>query len=323
MSEPLPLQRENLAFQRYLVTERQLSPRTAAAYQRDIDKLRHYCAEQGIERVADIRPFHLHQSLATLHRRGLGGKSLQRWLSGLRSFFEFCLRRGWLKANPAAGIRAPKSARTLPKTLDVDQAGQFVSLPGKRAIDCRDRAVVELMYSSGLRLAELVSLDIADIDLADASLRVLGKGNKTRQLPVGKMACRALRDWLRARAELAGAGEPALFVSRRGGRLQPRSVQQRLQQISQRQAMEQPVHPHMLRHSFASHMLESSGDLRAVQELLGHANISTTQVYTHLDFQHLARVYDAAHPRARRTGNAEGGVTDNLEPPENRPEAPQ
>ena len=304
MTSALPLEDEYRAFQRYLLTERQLSPRTAAAYGRDIDKFRHYCAAQQVTQLDQLRPFHLRQCLAALHRDGLGGKSLQRWLSGLRRFFDFCLCQGWLEANPAAGIRAPKSAKTLPKTLDVDQVNQFVSLPDGGVIDCRDRALVELMYSSGLRLAELVALDIDAIDLADASLRALGKGNKTRQLPIGTMARQALRQWLEVRPTLAAAGEPALFVSRRGGRLRPRSVQQRLRQISLSQGMDMPVHPHMLRHSFASHLLESSGDLRAVQELLGHANIATTQVYTHLDFQHLARVYDAAHPRAQRRGDS-------------------
>lgn len=294
----LPLQAESRAFRRYLLSERRLSARTAEAYLRDIDKFRHFCAAQGVDDIARIQPFHLRQNLTALHRAGLGGKSLRRWLSSLRSFFDYCLRHGRLGMNPAAGLQAPKSPTKLPATLDVDQVNQFVSVPDGGPIDCRDRAIVELIYSCGLRLAELVGLDLNAIDLRAASLRALGKGNKTRQLPIGRMALQALQDWLKIRPQLAADGETALFVSRRGSRLKARSVQQRLQQLSRRQGMDLPVHPHMLRHSFASHMLESSGDLRAVQELLGHANIATTQIYTHLDFQHLAKVYDRAHPRA-------------------------
>jgi integrase/recombinase XerC len=243
-----------------------------------------------------------------LHREGLGGKSLQRWLSSLRSFFQFCIRRGWLKNNIADGITAPKSPKPLPKTLDADQAAQFVQVEGDDFINKRDRALVELIYSSGLRLAEAVSLDINDIDWGDAMLTVTGKGRKTRTLPVGSHALTALKDWLEARTLYTQNDEPALFTTQRGQRISHRAVQMRLQQLSIKQGMDNPVHPHMLRHSFASHMLESSGDLRLVQELLGHANISTTQVYTHLDFQHLAKVYDSAHPRAGRKTDDEDGV---------------
>ena len=243
---------------------------------------------------------HIRMAVAQLHREGLGGKSLQRWLSSLRSFFQFCIRRGWLKNNIADGITAPKSPKALPKTLDADQAAQFVQVEGDDFINKRDRALVELIYSSGLRLAEAVSLNINDIDWSDAMLTVTGKGRKTRTLPVGSHALTALKNWLEARTLYTQNDEQALFTTQRGQRISHRAVQMRLQQLSIQQGMDNPVHPHMLRHSFASHMLESSGDLRLVQELLGHANISTTQVYTHLDFQHLAKVYDKAHPRAGR-----------------------
>jgi integrase/recombinase XerC len=238
--------------------------------------------------------------VAHFHRQGLGGKSLSRWLSALRSFFEFSLRNGWIKNNPADAIQAPKSPKKLPKTLDVDQAAQFVSVVGDSALAARDRALLELIYSSGLRLAEAVGLNILDVDLQDALVSVTGKGNKTRILPIGSQAITALKAWLPQRTLLLKPDELALFITQRGTRITHRAVQLRMQQLSLKQGMDTPVHPHMLRHSFASHMLESSSDLRAVQELLGHANISTTQVYTHLDFQHLAKVYDSAHPRAQK-----------------------
>ena len=243
---------------------------------------------------------HIRMAVAQLHREGLGGKSLQRWLSSLRSFFQFCIRRGWLKNNIADGITAPKSPKALPKVLDADQAAQFVQVEGDDFINKRDRALVELIYSSGLRLAEAVSLNVVDIDWSDAMLTVTGKGRKTRVLPIGSHAISALKNWLEARTLYTQNDEQALFTTQRGQRISHRAVQMRMQQLSIKQGMDNPVHPHMLRHSFASHMLESSGDLRLVQELLGHANISTTQVYTHLDFQHLAKVYDQAHPRAGR-----------------------
>jgi integrase/recombinase XerC len=210
------------------------------------------------------------------------------------------LREGRVQANPAEGVRAPKVNRRLPHTLDADQLAHLMELPGDTPLDRRDRAIMELFYSSGLRLSELVALDVTDMRSSDGLLQVTGKGNKARRLPVGRFAQAAIEDWLSERAHLARADEAALFVSQRGTRLSPRSVEARLRQRAIEQGMPRHVHPHMLRHSFASHVLESSGDLRAVQELLGHADISTTQVYTHLDFQHLAQVYDQAHPRARR-----------------------
>ena len=299
-AEDLPLAEATLAFGQYLRAERQVSPRTGDGYLRDLDKFRRFCYAQQLTQFDQINAHAIRACLAHLHRQGLGGKSLQRWLSSLRAFFRYCLRQHWITANPADGIDAPKAARPLPKTLDVDQASQFVEVANDQPLALRDRALLELIYSSGLRLAEVAGLDLADLDLAEGLITVTGKGNKTRTLPVGKSAKAALTDWLKQRQQQVDADQVALFTSRRGTRLSHRTIQQRFQQLSLRQGMNQPVHPHMLRHSFASHMLESSGDLRAVQELLGHANISTTQVYTHLDFQHLAKVYDSAHPRAQR-----------------------
>lgn len=238
--------------------------------------------------------------VAGLHRQGIGGKTLQRKLSSLRSFYQFLIRNHQLKNNPAVDIRAPKSARTLPDTLDVDSLSQLLDIPPDSILAIRDKAIMELFYSSGLRLSELTNLDLDSIDLTENSLRALGKGNKTRVLPIGRKASDAIRMWLGKRDILAKIDEQALFVSNRGKRISQRSIQQRLNFWRKKQGLEQHLHPHKLRHSFASHILESSGDLRAVQELLGHADIGTTQIYTHLDFQHLAKVYDKAHPRARK-----------------------
>lgn len=297
---PMPFAEQLAAFYLYIRSERQLSIHTQTSYARDLEKFQIFCAAKSIKELHMLGVNHIRMAVAQLHREGLGGKSLQRWLSSLRSFFQFCIRRGWLKNNIADGITAPKSPKALPKVLDADQAAQFVQVEGDDFINKRDRALVELIYSSGLRLAETVSLNINDIDWGDAMLTVTGKGRKTRTLPVGSHAITALKDWLEARKLYTQNDEPALFTTQRGQRISHRAVQMRMQQLSIKQGMDNPVHPHMLRHSFASHMLESSGDLRLVQELLGHANISTTQVYTHLDFQHLAKVYDQAHPRAGR-----------------------
>ncbi|MBU2885518.1 tyrosine recombinase XerC [Gilvimarinus agarilyticus] len=296
----LPFQQELNAFYTYLQTERQLSDRTLEAYRRDLIKLQHFAAERSITSVNQLTTHDIRLNLTELHRHGLSAKSLQRWLSGLRSFFRFGIGRGWLSNNPADGLQTPKVSRKLPKTLDVDQATQFVEINGTDFISLRDRALVELFYSSGLRLSELVGINLTDIDRIDGSVRVTGKGNKERSLPVGSKALTALAAYLPVRAQHTDEAETALFISSRGKRISQRNVQQRLHQISLKQGMTQPVHPHMLRHTFASHMLESSSDLRLVQELLGHANISTTQIYTHLDFQHLAKVYDNAHPRAQK-----------------------
>ena len=277
-------------------SERHLSPPTQSNYRRDLERLiKHSDRDLPVDRIDGLA---IRSLLADQHRAGRSGKSLQRWLSALRTFFQFCLANGWIQVNPAQGIKAPKSPRKLPNSLDVDAVSQLMSFSGDSWLDARDRAIIELLYSSGLRLAELTSLDLNSLDLHDASVEVTGKGNKTRILPIGSHAINALRNWLEVRRDHALDGETALFVSRRGTRLGNRAVQQRLALLGIRQGSSQRLHPHMLRHSFASHLLESSGDLRAVQELLGHANLSTTQVYTHLDFQHLASVYDKSHPRA-------------------------
>jgi integrase/recombinase XerC len=305
-SEILPFSAALDEFYGYMRNEKQLSSHTQTNYARDLEKFQIICLEKNISELNELTPAHIRMAVAQLHREGLGGKSLQRWLSSLRSFFQFCIRRQWMTNNVADGIAAPKSPKTLPKTLDVDQAIQFVEIEGDNFIQQRDRALVELIYSSGLRLAEVVALNLKDIDWADGMLRVVaGKGDKSRILPIGSEAINALKKWLVAREPFVTPSEQALFITQRGTRIGHRAVQTRLQQISLQQGMDTPVHPHMLRHSFASHMLESSGDLRLVQELLGHSNISTTQIYTHLDFQHLAKVYDKAHPRANRKPDEE------------------
>ena len=299
--ENLPFSAALDNFFTYMRSEKQLSLHTQNNYARDLEKFQRFCMEKNIADLGKLTPGHIRTAVAQLHRDGLGGKSLQRWLSSLRSFFQFCILRQWMVNNVADGIAAPKTPKKLPKTLDVDQAIQFVEIEGDDFIQQRDRALVELIYSSGLRLAEVVALNLNDIDWGDAMLRVrAGKGDKARILPIGSEAMAALKNWLPARKVFASENEPALFITQRGSRIGHRAVQIRLQQISLQRGMDTPVHPHMLRHSFASHMLESSGDLRLVQEMLGHANISTTQIYTHLDFQHLAKVYDKAHPRAGR-----------------------
>lgn len=280
--------------------ERQLSRHTQQAYQRDLAQFSGFLAQQHIEQIKRIDEQHVRGFIAWRHRQGIQSKSLQRQLSAIRSFFNFLLTEGESKYNPALAVQAPRSSRKLPTTLDVDQTGHLLDIKGDAPLTLRDKAMLELFYSSGLRLSELVRLDLADIDLNDAMVQVTGKGNKTRRVPVGRKAVQAIRHWLPARRGLATKDNPAVFISQRGARLSPRTIQQRLRDWAIKQGIGVHVHPHMLRHSFASHMLESSGDLRAVQELLGHADISTTQIYTHLDFQHLAKVYDAAHPRAKK-----------------------
>lgn len=294
------------AIDRYLsnlTQTRRLSAHTRAAYAHDLAALVDFCTRQGLDDWPALNSHHVRAYAAACHRRGLSGRSIQRQLSALRGFFEFLLREGLLTHNPARDIRAPKAARRLPPVLDVDQMDRLLKQPEQTdPIATRDRALLELMYSSGLRLAELTALDLHALDLEAGLVRVTGKGRRTRVVPVGRQARAALRQWLAQRQALLDPSQEqaALFISRRGSRLSTRSVQQRLQRWARQQGLDGNVHPHMLRHAFASHLLESSGDLRAVQELLGHADISTTQVYTHLDFQHLAEVYDRAHPRAKR-----------------------
>lgn len=279
--------------------EQRASPHTLSNYARDLAYLRQFAADAGLAHAAQIDAAHIRTWLGLLHQRPLGPRSLQRWLSAVRSFFGYACKHHWITASPVTGVTAPKIARSLPRTLDTDAAARYVAITGDSWLDCRDRAMVELFYSSGLRLAELAALNLSSITLREGEVRVVGKGSKERQLPIGRHAISALHEWLERRTEIALVDPEALFVSQRGRRIAHRTVQERLRKLGLRQGMDQPVHPHMLRHSFASHLLESSGDLRAVQELLGHSSISTTQIYTHLDFQHLAQVYDKAHPRAR------------------------
>lgn len=284
----------------HLRTERRLSPHTSSNYRRDLDSLVAFCDRQGVADWPALDNFHVRTFAAHEHRDGLAPRSIQRRLSAVRSFCGFLIREGVLRANPATETRAPKAAKRLPTTLDTDQMGRLLQLPADDALGRRDRAIMELLYSSGLRLAELVGLDVNDVDLRDRTVRVFGKGAKTRIVPVGRFAITALEGWLRDRAGLAKPAETAMFVGQNGRRLGARAVQLRVARASRTQGLNQRVHPHLFRHSFATHLLESSRDLRGVQELLGHADIATTQVYTHLDFQHLARIYDQAHPRAKR-----------------------
>ncbi|MFO8154835.1 MAG: tyrosine recombinase XerC [Pseudomonadota bacterium] len=292
------------AFLGHLELERRLSPATVTAYRRDLDRLLEFADEQGLKRWDELDSHRVRAYVARRHRAGLGGRSLARELSAIRTFFGYLQREGRATRNPATGIQAPRAGQRLPRSLDVDAMqrlldGDVASEDPDDPLVIRDHALFELMYSSGLRLAETVGLTVNQVDRRQGRVRVIGKGAKARDLPVGRPALAALENWLRVRPELASADETALFVARHGGALTARSVQQRLRQRATRLGLPR-VHPHMLRHAFASHLLESSGDLRAIQDLLGHADIATTQVYTHLDFQHLAEVYDRAHPRARR-----------------------
>lgn len=287
------------AFLEHLAFEKRCSAHTVANYRRDLAALVDYCERAGHDRWRDLTTHDIRAFAAACHRRGLSPRSIQRRLSAVRSFFRYLIREKVLKRNPAADVSAPKAGKRLPGTLDADQMARLLELPGDEPLTIRDRAMLELLYSSGLRLAELVALDLHDVDASDATVTVTGKGARTRIVPVGRRALEALAEWRRTRVRMAGQEEHALFVSRRGTRLAPRSVQERIVHWAKRQGMDRSVYPHLFRHSFASHLLESSGDLRAVQELLGHADVSTTQIYTHLDFQHLAQIYDRTHPRAR------------------------
>jgi integrase/recombinase XerC len=314
-----------IGYEHYLVSERRLSTLTCAAYLHDVTALIDYLQTTSREQWDDVTPADVRQFCALSFRRGRGGRSIARTLSALRSFFRYLRRESFIATDPTTGVRAPRSAKRIPAALSVDQVAALLSAshpsreehpacaseaPGVadrddsrgNPLEARDRAIYELMYSSGLRLAETVGLNLLDLDLSHGLVRVTGKGGRTRILPVGRIARQALDAWLEIRGRTAVLGEPAVFVSKRGTRLGARSVQKRLERLAASSGEGVHVHPHMLRHSFASHVLESSGDLRAVQELLGHANLSTTQIYTHVDFQHLAHVYDKAHPRARRRG---------------------
>lgn len=285
------------AYLNHLAAERRLSPHTLAAYRRDLDKLVRHAGTTPLEAL-DANA--LRGAIVKLRAGNLSPKSVARHLSSWRGFYAFACRRLGFPANPCVGLRPPRAAKSLPEALSPDACAQLLDAPASDTLEIRDRAIFELMYSSGLRLAEVVGLDLADIDARTGEARVTGKGSKTRIVPVGTQALAALAAWLPLRHPLARDGVAALFVNRRGERLSPRSVQLRLDRWARQAGLPQHVHPHLLRHAFATHVLQSSGDLRAVQELLGHASISTTQVYTHLDWQHLARIYDQAHPRARR-----------------------
>lgn len=291
-------------FIRHLEYERRLSPETGKHYRRDLNALSDYCDEAGVAHWPDLDSEHMRNWSATCFRRGLSPRSIQRRLSAARTFFRYLLREKHVTKNPAQSVSAPKGAKRLPGNLDADRMARLLEITGKGPLIDRDRAILELLYSSGLRLAELTDLNLGDVDSQDATVRVTGKGNKDRIVPVGSRALQALAQWYVSRPGLAAPDEKALFVSNRGTRLSRRSVQARVDYWARRQGIDTKVYPHLFRHSFASHLLESSHDLRAVQELLGHANISTTQVYTHLDFQHLAQIYDKTHPRARRKDKA-------------------
>ncbi|MGZ8223579.1 MAG: tyrosine recombinase XerC [Methylobacter sp.] len=284
-----------------LEIEKRASIHTIKSYQRDIKRLISYCTDKAIFHWTDLRQSDIRSHIANRHRQGIGSKSLQRELSAIRSFYNFLLKNRLADTNPAEHIQAPKQARKLPKTLDVDQINGLLEAGANSLLEIRDVAMFELFYSSGLRLSELTALNLNDLDLPDNSLIVrTGKGGKSRVLPIGSKAVTAIENWLLQRSQRSLPSEPALFISTRGRRLGQRNIQLRLQQWCKKKAIAEHIHPHMLRHSFASHLLESSHDLRAVQELLGHSNISTTQIYTHLDFQHLSEIYDKAHPRAKK-----------------------
>ena len=290
-----PLER----FLAHLSRERAYSPHTLDGYRRDIAA---FAASRGRREWSTCRPHDVRDWVATLNRKGRTTRSIQRALSALRSFFGYLERNALIASNPAVHVRAPKARRRLPAVLDTDQTARLLDFDAATPLQKRDRAIIELLYGSGLRLTELTQLKVRDLDLVGGFVRVLGKGRKVRQVPLGRHSLRALEAYLAGRS--VGAGDEPVFVSKRGSAVSPRTVQARLKRIGVVQLGSDALHPHMLRHSFASHLLESSGNLRAVQELLGHSDIATTQIYTHLDFQQLARVYDSAHHRARRTRDA-------------------
>ena len=300
----------------HLRDERNLSPHTLEAYSRDLRHFMRYMHTQNLQDWDALDANHLRLYAAQSHRAGLTPRSIQRRLSACRTFFAFLLREHTLRKNPAEGVSAPKAGKRLPKALDVDQMNRLLDFRPQTPEDIRDKAMMELMYSSGLRLAELAGLDLEDLDMASGEVRVTGKGGKERIGIIGKQAETALKTWLEARREfLAESPQTALFLNKKGRRISHRDIQRRMARRGLQQGVEPHVHPHALRHSFATHLLESSGDLRAVQEFLGHANLSTTQIYTHLDFQYLSQIYDQAHPRARRKTRSE----EPLNPPKENP----
>jgi len=287
-------------FIRHLEFERRLSTQTCKSYRRDLISLLAFREYSGVDSWGGMDSEHFRAFSASCYRKGLSARSIQRRLSACRTFFRYLIREKHVGMNPITGVSAPKGKKRLPGNLDADRMARLLDIRGKGPLVDRDRAILELLYSSGLRLSELTGLNCGDVDMRDATVRVTGKGNKERIIPVGRKALAALQQWHVTRTELAAVDENALFVSNRGTRISNRSVQARVAHWARRQGIDTNVYPHLFRHSFATHLLESSHDLRGVQELLGHANVSTTQIYTHLDFQHLAQIYDQTHPRARR-----------------------
>ena len=296
------LQKEIQEFLSYLESVKQYSKHTISGYKRDLTKLSGYLINIDIEDWQSVNEHELRTFVNSERRRGLSPRSIQRVLSTSRSFFEYLLVEGVIKLSPAQNINSPKSAQLLPKAMDADLVQRLLDFKPNGLIEVRDKAIAELLYSSGLRLSEVCTLDVQDLELKERVCRVTGKGNKMRVVPVGKKAIQAIRDWLIHRKELKHAkssSSEAMFLNNKGKRISARSIQLRLEKLCAQRGLP-GINPHMLRHSFASHVLESSGDLRAVQEMLGHADIATTQIYTKLDFQHLSKVYDSAHPRARK-----------------------
>jgi integrase/recombinase XerC len=289
----------------YLALQRRLSAHTVSNYRRDLQQLTEFCQRDELKSWSGLKTRDLRQFSAFLHRKGLSSRSIQRMLSAVRSFYQYLIKQGLAEQNPALAVQAPKAEKRLPSTLDVDQMNALLDhTQPDTFVATRDRAMMELFYSSGLRLAELAGLDLRDIDFGDQLVHVTGKGQKDRVCPVGSQAIKALQNWLEKRDQTGFFDQPAVFITQQGRRLGVRSIQKRLSYWGKKHGISDHVHPHRLRHAFASHMLESSGDLRAVQELLGHADISTTQIYTHVDFQHLAKVYDSAHPRAKKRSDS-------------------
>jgi len=281
----------------YCRFERQLSEHSLQAYQRDIRKFLAYL--KSIHHEGTIAHFTVQQWLAKSYQDGISAKSLARYLASLRSFFNYCQKQNFLEEDPTLGVKTPKIGKSLPKTMDIDQVQSLLNVPQSDPLSVRDLAIMELLYSSGLRISELINSNLNDIDLHEGLIRVTGKGNKQRIVPVGQVAINQIKQWLGFRNLWINEHEPALFITQAGTRLSTRSVQKRLKEWAVKLGLDTNLHPHKFRHSVASHLLESSGDLRAVQEFLGHANLSTTQIYTQLDFQHLAKTYDATHPRAK------------------------
>ena len=283
----------------FLRIEKQASQHTLSNYQRQLLAVSDMLSQAGIGAWQEVNSATVRWIINQSNKQGLGAKSIALRLVALRQWFNYLIRQEQMSVNPAVGIKAPKASKRLPKNIDAEQVGQLLSSDSHEPSDLRDLAMMELMYSSGLRLSELQGLDLGDMDLAGREVRLLGKGNKERIVPIGSKALEALHHWLEVRSQFKPQ-DNAVFLNKRGGRLSHRSIQLVMQKWGEKQGLESHLHPHKLRHSFATHMLEASGDLRAVQELLGHSNLSTTQIYTHLDFKHLAKIYDAAHPRARR-----------------------